>query len=101
PLRVRRQPWPTPVPAFVLLRQEADAAVLALARRLGLTAFFAPTRVGAGTERGIALLATRPLVNARAIELPRERQRRMAIAAITDVDGPRLLVANVPPENRP
>jgi endonuclease/exonuclease/phosphatase family metal-dependent hydrolase len=99
-LRSGRLTGDTPVPEFVLLLQEADADVLALARRLGLTAFFAPTRVGAGTERGIALLATRPLVNARAIELPRERQRRMAIAAITDVDGQRLLVANVHLENR-
>lgn len=77
-----------------------DADVLELAHRLGLTAFFAPTRSSAGTERGNAVLATRPLVDARAIELPRERQRRMAISAFTDVDGERLLVANVHLENR-
>jgi endonuclease/exonuclease/phosphatase family metal-dependent hydrolase len=90
----------TPVPEFVLLLQEADADVLDLARHLGVAAFFAPTRVGAGTRRGIALLATRPLVDVRAIELPRERQRRMAIAAFTDAEGQRLLVVNVHLENR-
>ena len=89
-----------PVPDFVLLLQEADADVLDLGRRFGLAAFFTPTRSGPRTERGIAVLATRPLVDVRAIELPRERQRRMAIAASTEVDGQRLLVANVHLENR-
>lgn len=88
------------VAEFALLLQEADADVLDLARQLGLSAFFAPARLDEGAERGLAVLATRPLLDVRAIELPRERQRRMAIAAFTDVAGQRLLVANVHLENR-
>jgi endonuclease/exonuclease/phosphatase family metal-dependent hydrolase len=99
-LRSGRLTGDMPVPEFALLLQETDADVVDLARRLGLSAFFAPTRVEDGTERGIAVLATRPLIDARAIELPRERQRRMAIAAFAEVDGQRLLVANVHLENR-
>jgi len=82
------------------LLQEVDGNVLDLARRWGLTAFFTPTRSSARTEHGNAVLATRPLVDVRAIELPRERQRRTAIAAFAEVDGQRLLVATMHLENR-
>jgi endonuclease/exonuclease/phosphatase family metal-dependent hydrolase len=51
-------------------------------------------------ERGNAILSTLPLVNARAIELPRERQRRVAAVASVRVDSQELLIVNVHLENR-
>ena len=99
-LRDGRLTGGTAVPDFALFLQEADADVLDVARRLGLSAFFTPTRVDERSERGLAVLSTQPLLEPRAIELPRERQRRRAIAAYTDSACQRLLLANVHLENR-
>jgi endonuclease/exonuclease/phosphatase family metal-dependent hydrolase len=64
--------------------------VAAAADRLGLSAVYIPSmrngRPGATTEdRGNAILSTRPLSDITAIELPLERQRRVAIAATITV----------------
>jgi endonuclease/exonuclease/phosphatase family metal-dependent hydrolase len=60
------------------------------ARRLGLHALYVPSmRNGAATDedRGNAILSTRPLSRLTAIELPMERQRRVAVSAVINI-GP-------------
>ena len=66
--------------------------VAAGAKRLGLEAFYAPSmRNGApGTtneDRGNAILSTMPLSDLTAIELPLERQRRVALQATVTLTG--------------
>ncbi|MEO6238994.1 MAG: endonuclease/exonuclease/phosphatase family protein [Vicinamibacterales bacterium] len=68
-----------------------DVAVTA--RRLGLEAFYAPSmRNGApggeNEDRGNAILSTMPLADLTAIELPLERQRRVALQATITVTVP-------------
>ncbi len=65
---------------------QARFEVVALAARLGLALYYAPSmRNGAATaareDRGNAILSTEPLTDLAAIELPFERQRRVALAA--------------------
>ena len=60
--------------------------IQSVARRLGLHAYYVPSmRNGAPTasaeDRGNAILSTLPLTDLTAIELPFERQRRVAVAA--------------------
>jgi endonuclease/exonuclease/phosphatase family metal-dependent hydrolase len=60
--------------------------IVAASRRLGLSAIYVPSmRNGAPTatreDRGNAILSTLPLSDATAIELPLERQRRVAVEA--------------------
>jgi endonuclease/exonuclease/phosphatase family metal-dependent hydrolase len=60
--------------------------VVELAARLGLALYYAPSmRNGAAAvsreDRGNAILSTEPLTDLAAIELPFERQRRVALAA--------------------
>lgn len=94
----------TPPPAFVLMLQEAveggphDVTSFAAAR--GLSAFFVPVREDGGRIAGNALLSTLPLVNTRAIALPRERQPRAAAVAEIEVGGQRMFVASTHLENR-
>jgi len=65
------------------------------AERLGLSLFYAPSmRNGAGVaraaeDRGSAILSTLPLSGFRVIELPFERQRRVAVAASVAMPGAR------------
>jgi endonuclease/exonuclease/phosphatase family metal-dependent hydrolase len=89
---------------YVVLLQEAiaggryDPAVTARDRQLSIA--YEP--VGR-RERGVtgnAILSTLALAETRAIELPRERQRRAALAATITVAGERLFVANAHLENR-
>lgn len=95
-----------PVTRFVLLLQEArrDAAATTGARTrpgadivrdacdAGLSLYYvASKRIGGGIgpapDRGNAILSTEPLSDFRAIELPFERQRRLAVeAVVTGVD---------------
>ncbi len=84
-----------PVTTFVLLLQEAYRSgdpvpardeIVAAARRLRLNAIYVPSmRNGrpetARGDRGNAILSTLPLSGVTAIELPLERQRRVAIEA--------------------
>jgi endonuclease/exonuclease/phosphatase family metal-dependent hydrolase len=81
---------------FVLMLQEASAQT----RVEGLEWFFAPARTVAGVERGNAILSTLPLEDAKEVELPRERQRRVAAVATVRVAGHGLTLANVHLENR-
>lgn len=79
-----------PVREFVILAQEARRGgsddVVAAARELGLSVYYAPSmRSGVGApgaaDRGNAILSTLPLSDLEAVELPLERQRRVAILA--------------------
>ena len=63
-------------------REEIEA----VARRLGLHAYYVPSMRNGGPsasaeDRGNAILSTLPLTDLSAIELPFERQRRVAVAA--------------------
>lgn len=83
------------VPARIGARTPSGArdGVLATAHALGLTAFYVPSmrngpaNGGDAEDRGNAILSTAPLDALTAIELPYERQRRVALAAtVSGVD---------------
>ncbi len=95
-LRAGRLTNGIPPREVALLLQEASAET----RVDGLHAFLAPVRRVEGAEQGNAILSSLPLTNARAIELPRERQRRVAAMATVPVAGVDLLLVNVHLENR-
>ena len=75
-----------------LLRGPTRTDIVAFARDAGLSLFYVPSmRNGRATDappedRGNAVLSTLPLADARAVELPFERQRRVAALA-TAGDG--------------
>jgi endonuclease/exonuclease/phosphatase family metal-dependent hydrolase len=62
-----------------------DRDVAAIARALGMAMYYVPSMRNGGSfsdeDRGNAILSNVPLQDLRAIELPFERQRRVAIAA--------------------
>ena len=68
--------------------------VVQLADQLGLAMFYAPSMrngrstPGGNEDRGNAILATFPLSDFQVIELPFERQRRVAVAATLDTGRP-------------
>jgi len=95
-LRTGRLTGGTPPREFVLLLQEASERT----RVEGLHWFFAPARRVRSVERGNAILSSLPLKGTRAVELPRERQRRVAAVATIRVKGSDLTFANVHLENR-
>jgi endonuclease/exonuclease/phosphatase family metal-dependent hydrolase len=73
--------------------RHARTDVVRLAQSLGLALYYAPSMrngspVETSEDRGNAILSTEPLSDFQAIELPFERQRRVAIAAT--VSGHRL-----------
>jgi endonuclease/exonuclease/phosphatase family metal-dependent hydrolase len=77
----------TPPRAFVLLLQEVYREELAaFARGNALHAVFAPTRRRAGEDddRGTAIVSTQPIHGVRIVELPFEKQRRLAVAGVLD-----------------
>jgi endonuclease/exonuclease/phosphatase family metal-dependent hydrolase len=86
------------VPLRIVARRSSGAAqedILDAARRLGLWVYYVPSmRNGIGDgdgqpeDRGNAILSTEPLEELSAIELPFERQRRVAISAVVRVDRP-------------
>jgi endonuclease/exonuclease/phosphatase family metal-dependent hydrolase len=78
-----------PVATFSLLLQEVyRSQILAFARDRDLHAVFAPTRrrEGETEDRGGAILSTLPMTDLLLIELPFEKQRRIALGA-TIVSG--------------
>lgn len=93
-----------PAADYLLLLQEAGDSgphgVPGFAAARGLSGYFVPVWHDGRTLRGNAIIATRPLLNARAIVLPQERQPRSAAAAAIDVGGQRLFVASAHLENR-
>ena len=100
-----------PVSEYVLLLQEAiqggelraihaPTDVEDFARAHMLYSFYSPVRPTRAGISGNALLATRPLIAPRAIDLPRVRQPRGAIVSSIEIDGIRLFVLNAHLENR-
>jgi endonuclease/exonuclease/phosphatase family metal-dependent hydrolase len=87
-------------------RERVD--IVEVASRLGLSLVYVPSmRNGSETDedRGNAILSTEPLVDVAALELPFERQRRVAIGAVVSVedsdDSPlRLRLTDVHLDNR-
>jgi endonuclease/exonuclease/phosphatase family metal-dependent hydrolase len=94
----------SPVRDYVVLLQEAteggdrDVKTVASARMLSFS--FSAVRSSPEGAAGNAILSTRPLTNMRAIDLPRERQPRAAIAATVQVGGETLFVVSTHLENR-
>jgi endonuclease/exonuclease/phosphatase family metal-dependent hydrolase len=93
-----------PASDYILLLQEAiengDHDVTRFAGTRRLSAFYSPVRRLGARVTGNAVVSTRPLIDPRAIDLPRQRQPRGAIIAILDVDGRQVFVANAHLENR-
>jgi endonuclease/exonuclease/phosphatase family metal-dependent hydrolase len=75
-----------------------DVAAIATARRL--PAYFSEVRRGAARATGNAILSTRPLLDARSIDLPRERQPRAAAMVTIQLGGEMLFVISTHLENR-
>ena len=76
-----------PVARFALLLQEVyRTSILAFARERGLYAVYAPARLrrGEADDRGAAILATSPIAAIAIVELPFEKQRRIALGARVD-----------------
>jgi len=84
----------------MLLQEVGAASIHRVAERHGWSAFFAPVRTDLASPRGNAVLASRPLRDTRAIELPRERQPRGAAAGAVEIEGLPLFVASTHLENR-
>jgi endonuclease/exonuclease/phosphatase family metal-dependent hydrolase len=88
----------------LLLLQEAveggDHDVGSIAALRGWSAFFAPVRAIDRGTLGNAILSSAPLVEARRIALPEERQPRAAAVASVRVGSQPLLVVSVHLENR-
>jgi endonuclease/exonuclease/phosphatase family metal-dependent hydrolase len=110
-LRTGRFTGGAPVRNFVILAQEArrsgQLGVVAAARQQGLGVYYAPSmRNGPGRpgadDRGNAILSTLPLSDLEAVELPLERQRRVALLATVRLGAAALPVrlADVHLENR-
>jgi endonuclease/exonuclease/phosphatase family metal-dependent hydrolase len=95
-LRSGRLTGGTPPREVVLMLQEASPRTYGGERHV----FFAAARRVKGIDRGNAILSSLPFVAARAIELPRERQRRVAAVATVRLAGADLTLANVHLENR-
>ena len=85
-----------PVSHYVLLLQEAGPDILEFARSRGLSAYFEPVH----PTRGNAIVSTHPLAEPRTIELPRERQRRVAVVATLQLEQSTLQVVSTHFENR-
>ena len=90
-----------PVRDYVALLQEAsEDQVTAIAAERGLSLYFGAVRRSPRRTSGNAILSTRPLAGARAIDLPRERQPRAAVVATIEVAGASLFVMSTHLENR-
>jgi endonuclease/exonuclease/phosphatase (EEP) superfamily protein YafD len=85
-----------PVGHYVLLLQEAAPEIIEFARMRGLSAYFEAVH----PTRGNAIVSTHPLMNARTIELPRERQRRVAVVATLQLENSTFQVVSTHFENR-
>ena len=80
--------------------------IVSFAREVGLSLAYVPSMRNGGPDegppedRGSAILANVPLTSPRAIELPFERQRRVAVAASVTLDGHTIDLCSVHLENR-
>ena len=105
-------PIPKPAPTARWARRIAPpdrrvgTEIVAFALRSGMSLCYAPSMRNGGPEdpaedRGNAILATARLGGIRVIELPMERQRRVAVAATVEVDGTDVEICSVHLDNRP
>jgi endonuclease/exonuclease/phosphatase family metal-dependent hydrolase len=104
-----RFPAGSPLPRAIVERPPGGIRrdIRVVAARAGLHLFYAPAmrnngadRAAAPEDRGTAILSTLPLADLQVIELPFERQRRVALAAsvagrTSDAAGWQLRLANV------
>jgi endonuclease/exonuclease/phosphatase family metal-dependent hydrolase len=104
-----RLPAGSPLPRAIVERPPGGIRrdIRVVAARAGLHLFYAPAmrnnsadRAAAPEDRGTAILSTLPLADLQVIELPFERQRRVALAAsvagrTSDAAAWRLRLANV------
>ena len=94
----------SPIRDYVVLLQEAveggDRDARVAAARRGLSVHFGAVRGSPPRVTGNAIVSTRPLTNARTIDLPRERQPRAAVAATIQIDGETMFVIATHLENR-
>ena len=85
---------------------EPRTDIVSFAREVGLSLVYVPSMRNGGRDqsppedRGSAILANVPLVSPRAIELPFERQRRVAVAASVPLDDQTIDLCSVHLENR-
>jgi len=81
---------------------ETRMDVVAFAREAGLACFYAPSMGNGdgGEDRGNAVLATVPLSRLAAIELPFDRQRRVAVSARAELGERTVMVCSVHLDNR-
>lgn len=85
---------------------EGRTDVVSFAREASLSLVYVPSMRNGGPDggppedRGNAILANVPLSSARAIELPFERQRRVAVVADAYIGGHRVSLCSVHLENR-
>ena len=93
-----------PAEDIALLLQEAvaeqSAELKALARARNWQLVFEPVGFDGRRTRGNAIISSRPLVNPRAITLPRERQPRGAVAASIEIAGEEVFLVSAHLENR-
>jgi endonuclease/exonuclease/phosphatase (EEP) superfamily protein YafD len=93
-----------PVRDYVLLLQEAiengEHDVVTIGNARTLSTFFSEVRRTSRGVSGNAIVSTQPLVLPSAIDLPRQRQRRAALAATIEIGGQRVLVVDAHFENR-
>jgi endonuclease/exonuclease/phosphatase family metal-dependent hydrolase len=85
---------------YALLLQEAvDGELDAVTAAHKLSSFHVPVFVGS-SRRGNAILSTRPLQRPHALDLPEERQHRVAAAARIDLGGHSIFLVSAHLENR-
>jgi len=98
-----------PIREYVLLLQEAvqcgstdrcGADLVRSARAQMLHVFYSPVRPTRGGTSGNAIVATRPLIDPHAIDLPRVRQPRSALVSRIEIGGLTLFLLDAHLENR-
>ena len=105
-------PIPKPAPAarwakrIALPNRQRRTEIGTFALDSGMSLCYAPSMRNGGPDdppedRGSAILATAPLRGLRVIELPLERQRRVAVVATVEVGGVEVELCSVHLDNRP
>jgi endonuclease/exonuclease/phosphatase family metal-dependent hydrolase len=94
----------SPVREFIVLLQEnvegSAQDAISVARSRQLHAFFEEVRMSDQGPSGNAVISTRPILETRVVNLPRERRVRKAVVARIEVEGTPLLAVCAHLENR-
>jgi endonuclease/exonuclease/phosphatase family metal-dependent hydrolase len=88
-----------PVDYVLLLQEAVDGELDAVTAEHKLSTFHVPVFAGS-SRRGNAILSTRPLESPHALDLPEERQHRVAAAARIALGGHTLFLVSAHLENR-